>query len=61
MTDERSTPIDRKKERAVLFADWIGRFYVKLHGGWVPIYTNQIKAKVKSTDEMYDEFLKKGL
>jgi hypothetical protein len=61
MSKERSTPIDRQKERAVAFAEWIGAFYIKLHGGWVQIYANQIKAKIKTTSELYDEFLTKGL
>lgn len=40
----------------VEFVEWLGEHYMKMHGGWIPKYSNQIKPNLKTTLEIYDAY-----
>ena len=56
---DRSTPIDRKKEIATAFANWLNQFYVPVADYmWIARYGN---SNIKLTAvQLYEEFLKKA-
>jgi len=56
----RSTPVDRKKENAVAFANWLNVFYVAVGDYvWVSRYQQGGSAKVRSSNELYEVFIQK--
>ena len=38
------------------FVEWLGDHYIKMHGGWMPKYSNQIKTNVKTTMQLYEAY-----
>lgn len=38
------------------FVEWLGEHYIKMHGGWIPKYSNQIKPNLKTTMEIYEAY-----
>jgi len=58
MKEERSDAIDRGKERAIAFGDWIHDFYVAVNDyNWISIYRPR---KPMTTGELYDRFMEIG-
>jgi hypothetical protein len=45
-------------QESVGFAEWMGEFYVKMHGGWMQRYADQRDLNnLKTTEQLYSKFL----
>ena len=56
---EKSTPIDRKKEISVAFADFLNTYYVPV-GGYMWVSRFNIRSTKKDANDLYDEFYRKA-
>ena len=49
------------KSTATKFAEWINSIYITCQGGWMYRYQSQIKSRVYSTEELYNDFNEKTI
>lgn len=61
MKDQKSTPIDRKKEISIAFAKWLHDFYMPINDyGYVAKHQENRDATVMFLGDLYDRFYKKA-
>ena len=58
LRQDDNTSITYSEEFMFEFTKWCGVNFVRLHGGWIHRYSQQIKENLRTTKELLEQFKK---